>query len=160
VGHVSGATPLAALEPHARRFSLHPLQTFDRSGDPSQFDGAWAAVTGDTEDALAVARELAEILGLHPFDLADGDRTLYHAGAVFASNYLVTLQRAAVRLGVPAQGLAPLMTRTIENGFDLTGPIARGDWATVEAHERVIREAHPELEQLYETLAEATVTLG
>jgi predicted short-subunit dehydrogenase-like oxidoreductase (DUF2520 family) len=159
-GHVSGATPLAALEPHARRFSLHPLQTFDRSGDPSQFDGAWAAVTGDTEDALAVARELAEILGLHPFDLADGDRTLYHAGAVFASNYLVTLQRAAVRLGVPAQGLAPLMTRTIENGFDLTGPIARGDWATVEAHERVIREAHPELEQLYETLAEATVTLG
>jgi predicted short-subunit dehydrogenase-like oxidoreductase (DUF2520 family) len=160
VGHVSGATPLAALEPHARRFSLHPLQTFDRSGDPSQFDGAWAAVTGDTQDALAVARELAEILGLHPFDLADGDRTLYHAGAVFASNYLVTLQRAAVRLGVPAQGLAPLMTRTIENGFDLTGPIARGDWATVEAHERVIREAHPELEQLYQTLAEATVTLA
>jgi predicted short-subunit dehydrogenase-like oxidoreductase (DUF2520 family) len=160
VGHVSGATPLAALEPHARRFSLHPLQTFDRSGDPSQFDGAWAAVTGDTEDALAVARELAEILGLHPFDLADGDRTLYHAGAVFASNYLVTLQRAAVRLGVPAQGLAPLMTRTIENGFDLTGPIARGDWATVEAHERAIREAHPELEQLYQTLAEATVTLA
>jgi len=160
VGHVSGATPLAALEPHARRFSLHPLQTFDRSGDPSQFDGAWAAVTGDTEEALAVARELAEILGLHPFELADVDRTLYHAGAVFASNYLVTLQRAAVRLGVPAQGLAPLMTRTIENGFDLTGPIARGDWATVEAHERVIREAHPELEQLYETLAEATVTLA
>jgi predicted short-subunit dehydrogenase-like oxidoreductase (DUF2520 family) len=160
VGHVSGATPLAALEPHARRFSLHPLQTFDRSGDPSQFDGAWAAVTGDTEDALAVGRELAEILGLRPFDLADGDRTLYHAGAVFASNYLVTLQRAAVRLGVPAEGLAPLMTRTIENGFDLTGPIARGDWATVEAHERVIRETHPELEQLYETLAEATVTLG
>ena len=160
VGHVSGATPLAALEPHARRFSLHPLQTFDRSGDPSQFDGAWAAVTGDTEDALAVARELAEILGLHPFDLADGDRTLYHAGAVFASNYLVTLQRAAVRLGVPAQGLAPLMTRTIENGFALTGPIARGDWATVGAHERAIREAHPELELLYETLAQATVTLG
>ena len=160
VGHVSGATPLAALEPHARRFSLHPLQTFDRSGDPSQFDGAWAAVTGDTEEALAVARGLAEILGLHPFELADADRTLYHAGAVFASNYLVTLQRAAVRLGVPAEGLAPLMTRTIENGFDLTGPIARGDWATVEAHERVIRKAHPELEQLYETLAEATVTLG
>jgi len=160
VGHVSGATPLAALEPHARRFSLHPLQTFDRSGDPSQFDGAWAAVTGDTEEALAVARELAEILGLHPFELADADRTLYHAGAVFASNYLVTLQRAAVRLGVPAEGLVPLMGRTIENGFDLTGPIARGDWATVEAHERAIREAHPELEQLYETLAQATVTLG
>jgi predicted short-subunit dehydrogenase-like oxidoreductase (DUF2520 family) len=160
VGHVSGATPLAALEPHERRFSVHPLQTFDRSGDPSQLDGAWAAVTGETEDALSVARELAEILGLQPFELADADRTLYHAGAVFASNYLVTLQRAAVRLGVPAEGLVPLMKRTIENGFDLTGPIARGDWATVEAHKRAIRAAHPELEPLYETLAEATVTLA
>jgi predicted short-subunit dehydrogenase-like oxidoreductase (DUF2520 family) len=160
VGHVSGATPLAALEPHERRFSLHPLQTFDRSGDPSQFDGAWAAATGETDEALTVARELAETLGLRPFDLADEDRTLYHAGAVFASNYLVTLQRAAVRLGVPAEGLVPLMTRTIENGFDLTGPIARGDWATVEAHKQAILAAQPELERLYETLAEATVTLA
>jgi predicted short-subunit dehydrogenase-like oxidoreductase (DUF2520 family) len=69
VGHVSGATPLAALDPHERRFSLHPLQTFDRSGDPSQFDGAWAAISGETDEALAVARELAELLGLHPFEL-------------------------------------------------------------------------------------------
>jgi predicted short-subunit dehydrogenase-like oxidoreductase (DUF2520 family) len=160
VGHVSGATPLAALEPHERRFSLHPLQTFDRSGDPSQFDGAWAAVSGENDEALAVARELAETLGLRPFELADEDRTLYHAGAVFASNYLVTLQRAAVRLGVPAEGVVPLMTRTIENGFDLTGPIARGDWATVEAHKQAIRAAQPELEDLYETLAEATVSLA
>jgi predicted short-subunit dehydrogenase-like oxidoreductase (DUF2520 family) len=160
VGHVSGATPLAALEPHERRFSLHPLQTFDRSGSPAQLDGAWAAVTGETEDALAVARELAEILGLRPFDLRDEDRTLYHAGAVFASNYLVTLQRAAVRLGVPAEGLVPLMQSTIEHGFELTGPIARGDWATVEAHKDAIRAKQPELEQVYETLAEATVLLA
>jgi predicted short-subunit dehydrogenase-like oxidoreductase (DUF2520 family) len=160
VGHVSGATPLGALEPHARRFSLHPLQTFDRSGDPSQLDGAWAGVTGETEEALAVARELAETLGLRPFELADSDRTLYHAGAVFASNYLVTLQRAAVRLGVPAEGLVPLMRGTIDHGFELTGPIARGDWATVEAHKAAIRAEHPELEQVYETLAEATVALA
>jgi predicted short-subunit dehydrogenase-like oxidoreductase (DUF2520 family) len=160
VGHVSGATPLAALEPHERRFSLHPLQTFDRSGDPVQFDGAWAATTGENGEALTVARELAETLGLRPFELADGDRTLYHAGAVFASNYLVTLQRAAVRLGVPAQGLVPLMRGTIEHGFDLTGPIARGDWATVEAHKHAIRAKHPELEDLYDTLAEATAALA
>jgi predicted short-subunit dehydrogenase-like oxidoreductase (DUF2520 family) len=160
IGHVSGATPLAALEPHERRFSLHPLQTFDRSGNPGQLDGASAAVSGETEEAVAVARELAELLGLRPFELADEDRTLYHAGAVFASNYLVTLQRAAVRLGVPADGVVPLMTRTIENGFDLTGPIARGDWATVEAHKEAIRAEHPELENLYETLAEATVALA
>jgi len=160
VGHVSGATQLSALAPHERRFSLHPLQTFSRSGDPGQLDGAWAAISGDTSEALAVARGLAELLGLKPFELADSDRTLYHAGAVFASNYVVTLQRAATRLGVPADALVPLMTRTIENGFELTGPIARGDWATVEAHKAAIREAQPELEQLYETLAEATVTLA
>ena len=160
VGHVSGATPLAALEPHERRFSLHPLQTFDRSGDPSQLDGAWAAITGESGEALAVARELAETLGLRPFEVAEADRTLYHAGAVFASNYLVTLQRAAVRLGVPAAGLVPLMQGTIDHGFELTGPIARGDWATVEAHTQAIRAEHPELEQLYETLAEATVQLA
>jgi predicted short-subunit dehydrogenase-like oxidoreductase (DUF2520 family) len=160
VGHVSGATPLAALEPHERRFSLHPLQTFDRSGDPAQLDGAWAAISGDTPEALAVAQELAEMLGLRPFELPDADRTLYHAGAVFASNYLVTLQRAAVRLGVPAEGLVSLMRGTIEHGFELTGPIARSDWATVEAHKEAIRARHPELEHLYDTLAEATVLLA
>jgi predicted short-subunit dehydrogenase-like oxidoreductase (DUF2520 family) len=160
VGHVSGATPLAALDPHEHRFSLHPLQTFDRSGSPAQLDGVWAAITGEAADALAVGRELAETLGLQPFELADEDRTLYHAGAVFASNYLVTLQRAATRLGVPAEGIVPLMRGTIDHGFELTGPIARGDWATVEAHERAIQAKHPELEQLYETLAEATAALA
>jgi predicted short-subunit dehydrogenase-like oxidoreductase (DUF2520 family) len=160
VGHVSGATPLAALEPHERRFSLHPLQTFDRSGDPAQLAGAWAAISGDTDEALGVARELAETLGLRPFELRDDERTLYHAGAVFASNYLVTLQRAAVRLGVPAEGLVPLMQGTIEHGFELTGPIARHDWTTVQAHRRAIRAEHPELEQVYEALAEATVRLA
>jgi predicted short-subunit dehydrogenase-like oxidoreductase (DUF2520 family) len=160
IGHVSGATPLASLEPHERRFALHPLQTFDRTGNPSQLDGAWAAISGETGEALEVARELAEILGLRPFELADEDRTLYHAGAVFASNYLVTLQRAAVRLGVPAEGLVPLMNGTIDHGFELTGPIARGDWATVEAHKQAIRAEHPELERLYEALAEATVQLA
>lgn len=160
VGHVSGATPLAALDPHVRRFSLHPLQTFDRSGDPSQLEGAWAAISGENREALGAARELAETLGLKPFELADADRTLYHAGAVFASNYLVTLQRAAVRLGVPADGLVPLMRGTIDHGFELTGPIARGDWATVEAHEQAIRAEHPELEDLYETLAHATEQLA
>jgi predicted short-subunit dehydrogenase-like oxidoreductase (DUF2520 family) len=160
IGHVSGATPLAALEPNEHRFSLHPLQTFDRSGDPTQLDGAWAAISGNTGEALGVARELAEALRLQPFELADDDRTLYHAGAVFASNYLVTLQRAAVRLGVPAQGLVPLMQGTIDHGFELTGPIARGDWATVEAHRRAIRAEHPDLERVYEALAEATVALA
>src|SRR5215212_4660940 len=95
VGHVSGATPLAALEPHERRFSLHPLQTFTRARGPEQLDGAWAAVTAETDEARAVARGLAETLGLKPFELDDAARPLYHAGAAIASNYLVTLHAVA-----------------------------------------------------------------
>jgi predicted short-subunit dehydrogenase-like oxidoreductase (DUF2520 family) len=164
VAHVSGATPLSALEPHERRFSVHPLQTFTRARGAEQLDGAWAAVTAETDDARATARWLAETLGLQPFDLADSARTLYHAGAVFGSNYIVTLQRAASLLfeaaGAPPEALEPLMRRTIENGFELTGPIARGDWATVAAHREAIAESRPELDHLYETLAAATLALA
>jgi predicted short-subunit dehydrogenase-like oxidoreductase (DUF2520 family) len=161
VAHVSGATPLAALDPHERRFSVHPLQTLVTWRGPEQLDGAYAAVTAETEEACELGFWLARTLGLQPFPLADSDRTLYHAGAVFASNYLVTLHRAASELvreaGAPAEALVPLMTRTIENGFELTGPIARGDWATVDAHLVALRERHPELETMYRVLAEATV---
>ena len=164
VAHVSGATPLAALVPHARRFSVHPLQTFTRERGAEQLDGAWAAVTAETEAARAAGRWLAETLALRPFDLADSARTLYHAGAVFASNYVVTLQRAASLLfesaGAPPEALEPLMRRTIENGFELTGPIARGDWETVAAHRAAIQEHRAELEHLYETLAGATLALA
>ena len=164
VAHVSGATPLAALEPHVRRFSVHPLQTFTRTRGPEQLDGAWAAVTAETDEARAVGLWLAETLGLRPFELEDSARTLYHAGAVFVSNYLVTLERAASLLfesaGAPPEALLPLMRRTIENDFELTGPISRGDWATVEAHRAAIRAARPELEHLYETLAGGTLALA
>jgi predicted short-subunit dehydrogenase-like oxidoreductase (DUF2520 family) len=160
VAHVSGASPLDALEPHRRRFSLHPLQTFTRARGPEQLDGAWGAVTAETDDARSAGFWLAETLGLRPFELADETRPLYHAGAAIASNYLVTLHAVAADLfraaGAPPEALVPLMQRTIENGFELTGPIERGDWETVEAHRRAIREARPELEPLYDVLAEAT----
>jgi predicted short-subunit dehydrogenase-like oxidoreductase (DUF2520 family) len=164
VAHVSGATPLAALDPHERRFSVHPLQTFTLARGAEQLDGAWAAVTAESDDARATGYRLAETLGLRPFDLADSGRTLYHAGAVFASNYVVTLERAAALLfdaaGAPPEALVPLMRRTIENGFELTGPIARGDWSTVEAHRGAIQAQRPELDHLYETLAGATLALA
>jgi predicted short-subunit dehydrogenase-like oxidoreductase (DUF2520 family) len=160
VAHVSGATPLAALDPHERRFSMHPLQTFTRARGPEQLDGAWAAVTAEGDEARAHGRELAQTLGLRPFDLEDDARTLYHAGAAFASTYLVTLYRIASRLfegaGAPPEALVPLMTRTIENGFQQTGPIVRGDWAVIDAHVSALHDAHPELEPLYRVLAEAT----
>jgi len=160
VAHVSGATPLAALAPHERRFGLHPLQTFTRARGPEQLDGAWAAVTAETAEARELGFELARLLGLEPFELAEDARPLYHAGAAIASNYLVTLHRVAADLfraaGAPPESLVPLMRRTIDNGFELTGPIERGDWETVEAHRRAIRATRPELEPLYDVLAEAT----
>ena len=77
-----------------------------------------------------------------------------------ASNFLVTLYRAARQLvetaGAPPEALLPLMRRTIDNGFELTGPIARGDWSTVDAHLAAIREHAPELEELYRAMARAT----
>ena len=160
VAHVSGATHLSALEPHRKRFSVHPLQTLTRERGPEQLDGAWGAISAETDGALARARWLAETLGLRPFEVADADRTLYHAAAVIGGNYLVTLWRVATRLleqvGVPPEAIVPLMTRTIENGFDLTGPIARGDWTTVEAHLAALAARDPDLVPVYRALAEAT----
>jgi predicted short-subunit dehydrogenase-like oxidoreductase (DUF2520 family) len=160
IAHVSGGTPLAALDPHERRFGLHPLQTFTRARGPEQLDGAFAAVTAETPEARERGFELARLLGLKPFELSDDARPLYHAGAAIASNYLVTLHRVASELfrsaGAPPEALVPLMQRTIENGFELTGPIERGDWETVEAHREAIRATRPDLEPLYDVLAEAT----
>jgi predicted short-subunit dehydrogenase-like oxidoreductase (DUF2520 family) len=160
VAHASGATTLAALDPHVRRFSVHPLQTLSRERGPEQLDGAWAAVTADGEEAMARATWLAETLGLRHFPLRDADRPLYHAAAVIAGNFLVTLERTAARLfedvGAPPEALVPLMLRTIENGFVLTGPIARGDEGTIRAHLSALRDRAPEIEPLYRALAEAT----
>jgi predicted short-subunit dehydrogenase-like oxidoreductase (DUF2520 family) len=164
VGHTSGATPLGALAPHERRFGLHPLQTFSRAGGPEQLDGAAAAVSAEGDEGREVGFWLARELGLEPFELDDAERALYHAGAVVASNFLVTLHRAAADLveaaGAPPQALVPLMRRVIDNQFELTGPIERGDWETMEAHVAAIRERRPQLEPLYRALAEATAALA
>ena len=160
VAHVSGGTTLAALDPHERRFSIHPLQTFTRARGPEQLDGAWAAVTAETEEARKRALWLARTLGLEPFELADAARPLYHAAAAIASNYLVTLYRTSAALfeqvDAPPQALVPLMRRVIENEFELTGPIARGDWTTVDRHLEALRESAPGIEPMYRALAEAT----
>jgi predicted short-subunit dehydrogenase-like oxidoreductase (DUF2520 family) len=164
VAHVSGATPLTALDPHERRFSLHPLLSITKERGPEQLDGGWAALTAETEEARTTGRELAALLGLRPFDLQDEQRALYHAAAAIASNYLVTLHEIAgsllANVGAPREALAPLMRSVIENGFELTGPIGRGDWETVERHLEAIRDARPELEELYVALAAETARIA
>jgi predicted short-subunit dehydrogenase-like oxidoreductase (DUF2520 family) len=164
IAHTSGATPLSALDPHVKRFGLHPLQSFVLSRGPEQLNGAYAAVSAEGGEAREVGFWLARELGLEPFQLDDSERALYHAGAVVAASYLVTLHRAAADLveaaGAPPEALIPLMRRVIENDFELTGPAARGDWGTVEAHLEAIRERLPQLEPLYRALADATAELA
>jgi predicted short-subunit dehydrogenase-like oxidoreductase (DUF2520 family) len=164
VAHMSGASTLAALDPHERRFSAHPLQTFTLARGPEQLDGAWAAVSGESEEARGAGFALARLLGLEPFELDDEERPLYHAAAAIASNYLVTIHWAAAELfraaDAPPEALEPLMRRTIENGFELTGPISRGDWETVERHLAEIRNRRPQLEPMYRALADVTATVA
>jgi predicted short-subunit dehydrogenase-like oxidoreductase (DUF2520 family) len=167
VGHCSGATGLEPLSPH-EAFSLHPLMTVTNQG--ADFAGAGAAVAGSTPRALKLANRLARALGMHPVEIDDLDRAAYHAAASIASNFLVTLQAAAETLaaeaGVERQGLVPLVRATIENWASLgperalTGPVARGDDATVEAQRAAIGERAPELLELFDALARATRRLA
>jgi predicted short-subunit dehydrogenase-like oxidoreductase (DUF2520 family) len=163
VAHTSGACRIETLAPHERRFSLHPLQTFTLDRGPEQLDGAWAAVSGESAVALAAGAELAGTLGLKPFELDDEMRPLYHAAASFVSAFLVTLHDVAAELmdaaGAPPEALEPLLRRTIENGFQHTGPLVRDDWETVERHSEAIVARRPQLLPLYRALAETEAAL-
>jgi predicted short-subunit dehydrogenase-like oxidoreductase (DUF2520 family) len=166
VGHVSGATPLDALrtaqQRGARAFSLHPLQTIpDRGAD---LTGAPCAVSGSDEQALGLATRLATRLSLRPFEVPEEARAAYHAAASIASNLLVALEESATglleRAGIEdgRELLAPLVLRTAANWAErgpraLTGPIARGDAATVERHMAALHAHAPELLPLYAELA-------
>jgi predicted short-subunit dehydrogenase-like oxidoreductase (DUF2520 family) len=165
VGHVSGATSLEALRPARERgaeaFSIHPLQTIPDPG--SDLTGAPCAVSGSSAAALRLAERLAIRLGMRPFQVPEERRAAYHAAASIASNLLVALEESAAdllgRAGIEdaREVLAPLVLRTaanwVERGAEaLTGPVARGDEATVERHLEALRETAPELLHLYAAL--------
>jgi predicted short-subunit dehydrogenase-like oxidoreductase (DUF2520 family) len=166
VAHCSGATTLEPLAPH-EAFSLHPLMTAHADpARPVDFSGARCAVAGSTPRALAAAQDLAARLGMIAVEIDDADRAAYHAAASMASNFLVTLEGAAERLlattGAQRDLLVPLVRATVENwaalGAEraLTGPIARGDHATVERQREAVADRAPELLELFDALADAT----
>ncbi|HEY5143633.1 MAG TPA: DUF2520 domain-containing protein [Solirubrobacteraceae bacterium] len=167
LGHCSGATGLDVLGPRGG-FALHPLMTVTPRG--ARFAGAGCAVAGSTPAALEQACALASELRMHPFEVADADRALYHAAASIASNFLVTLEGAAERLateaGVPRSALAPLVHAAVDNwaavGAEaaLTGPIARGDEATVTRQREAVAEHAEDLLPLFDALADATRALA
>ena len=172
VGHVSGATTLEPLRDAGAKsgvFSMHPLQTIPDASTP--LAGAHAAVSGDSEGMLRLARGLAERLGMRPFRVAEGDRASYHAAASIASNFLIALEQGAAEIlggiGVdtPREVLAPLVRRSLENWIELgpralTGPIARGDRVTVERHREALRRRDPDLLAMYDVMADRTAGLG
>ncbi|MDQ0727224.1 Rossmann-like and DUF2520 domain-containing protein [Microbacterium sp. W4I20] len=161
VGHVSGATSLDDVD-----FSLHPLQTFTGSETPDVLHGIGAAIAGRTPEALETAEQLARALGILPFTVGDEHRASYHTAASFASNFVLTVLDAAEQLartaGVDRSRLVPLVRQTIDNweadgaAAALTGPIARGDEATVARQ----RAASGEYADLFDALAAATRTLA
>jgi predicted short-subunit dehydrogenase-like oxidoreductase (DUF2520 family) len=171
VGHMSGATGLTDADVD---FGLHPLQTFVGDEGPEVFSGIGCAVDGRTPAALEVAEELAIRLGAHPFRIDDDRRAGYHAAASIASNFTVTLLAAAERMAGtagldPAEAravLSPLVRATVENwaahGPDtaLTGPVARGDAATVARQREAIAAQAPELLDLFDVLSRYTRELA
>jgi predicted short-subunit dehydrogenase-like oxidoreductase (DUF2520 family) len=136
----------------------------------AEFAGAGAAIDGSTPRALELAGELARRLGMVPVRIAPEDRVLYHAAASIASNFLVTLEAAAERLaagvGVERELLVPLVRATVENWAELggahalTGPVARGDEATVARQRAAIEDRAPELQELFDALVDATRSLA
>lgn len=168
--HVSGFVSVRALDALAEAGvetgSFHPLQTLpDAVQGAEALAGAWAAVTatGELEASLSV---FAESLGMRPFPLSDGSKPLYHAAAASAANYVVEALALAAdildRADVPFEAIEPLTRAIVDNVFELgpgaslTGPIARGDLATVHGQIDAVAAVSESLGAQFRALAEAT----
>lgn len=176
--HCSGAHSTDILEP-ARRLganvgSFHPLQTFASVNEAiKNLPGSTFALEAE-EPLLPRLKELAAILNGRCVELKPGDKVLYHAAAVFVSNYLVTLVKLALDLwqgfGVPpkeaTESLLPLLKGTVNNieniGLPdcLTGPIARGDLGTISKHLDALKSKNPPLFTTYQDLGLQTISIA
>jgi predicted short-subunit dehydrogenase-like oxidoreductase (DUF2520 family) len=179
VAHCSGALSLNVLDrataQGAMAGAIHPLQTFANVDNALQnLPGSTFAIEAIDQEVAAVLEAIAEALEGTPIHLGPGDKVLYHASAVIACNYLVTLESLAASLwrafGVDRQqailALAPLLRGTLSNlervGLPdaLTGPIARGDTGTVAKHLAALDARDPHLAALYRNLGLLTIPIG
>ncbi|MBV8048156.1 MAG: DUF2520 domain-containing protein [Paludibacterium sp.] len=174
--HASGVLDRAVLQPLADTGvacgSLHPAFSF---ADPARavagFAGTLCALEGDAT-AEAALSAFAAAIGGRPFTLKPGGKPAYHASLAIASNFLVTLcgfaQNVAAQAGIEGEAarelLGGLMRQSLDNALALgaaaalTGPIARGDVATVERHLNVL--GAPAERMLYRALGRATLDLA
>lgn len=178
VFHCSGALPASVLQPALARgalvASVHPIRSFALPEQvAASFGGTWCGMEGDAQ-ALAVLAPLFEAIGAHCIAINPDAKTIYHAAAVFASNYLVTVIDVALQAygqaGVPREVamklMEPLVRKTVDQVFEagtaaaLSGPIARGDMATVERQAQALNEWDPGHGSVYDCLAQATLRLA
>lgn len=178
VAHCSGALPSTVLE-GARKSgahigSMHPMQSFATVEQAVRIlPGSCCCIEGEPE-AIAVLEGAARALAAHVLTIATEDKALYHAAGCVASNYLVALQNAALKLNEAAgisredalKIMIPLLRGTVDN-FEkvgipgcLTGPIARGDVETVRRHLAAIEAKVPDLLPLYKVLGRETVEVA
>ncbi len=154
--------------------SAHPVRSFaDTAAVARHFNGTFCGLEGDPR-AVALLEPALNAIGAQVIALQADTKTLYHAASVFACNYLVTLMDVAlnayVAAGIPEhlarQMAEPLVRETVSNVFRLgpaqalTGPIARGDLATVARQQQAVDAWDPPAGRLYASLAEATKALA
>jgi len=179
IAHTSGAlgpelfAPLARKDVHTG--CAHPVKAFsDPERSVATYAGTMTTLQGDAPARSELAKAF-QAIGGQTLDLPDGiDRTLYHAAIVFMANHLPALVQAGLETfahaGISrADGLAitgPILHDTLEAVLEkspaaaLTGPVARGDAATVARHLEKLNAADPDLAVLYAALARATADLS
>jgi predicted short-subunit dehydrogenase-like oxidoreductase (DUF2520 family) len=169
--HPSGSYGIGVLDPAAARgvlaLALHPVMTF--TGRPEDLDRLAGAVFGITapDDLRPVAEALVLEMGGEPVWVPESARPLYHAALTIGANHLVTSVNDALSLlrgagvGEPARLLGPLLSAALDNVLRLgdaalTGPVSRGDTATVRTHLRTLADAAPDVVPAYLAMARRT----
>jgi len=172
--HLSGLAPVAALEPLGGGIplgSFHPLQTLPTpEAGAARLEGAWVAITAGDPALAERLWALAHSIRARPFAVADDVKPLYHAAAAAAANYPLAALEMARRLfdaaGVPFEAARPLVAAVVDNAFDLgpaaalTGPIARGDVATVAAQRSAVASAAADLGEDFASFGRAVARIA
>ncbi len=173
--HTSGACDAAALQPvralGAFAGSMHPMQTFNGVSVPP-LEGKIFAIEGDAP-AVRVARRIARALGGVPVNIAAERKPLYHAAGAFAAGLVLALEEAGAQMlktaGLPqreALGALLSLTRQVLEHYEKlgprkawTGPLSRGDYGVVAAHEEAIAHYHPEFLEAYQAVSRLSAHL-
>jgi predicted short-subunit dehydrogenase-like oxidoreductase (DUF2520 family) len=163
VAHLSGSLGLQVLAPHLRRAAVHPLVALPNPEvGARRLVGAWFALTGDP-----LVRRVVDAVYGRAFEVDEDHRAAYHAAASIAANHLVALmgqvQRVGEAAGVPFEAYLDLARAALDNVAELgpvdalTGPVARGDEATVRRHLRALPRSE---RRAYRAMADAARTLA